>query len=307
MATRILVTGATGKQGGALINALLSSPSASSLDIFAVTRNTSSPASQALAARKITLIQGDIATSSTEIFSKLPTGPPLTAAFLVTTPAMPSLFGPAAPSEEAQAKPFITAASAAGVKHLVFTSVDRGANADTDPTEIAHFASKFRIEKFLLETSAKGKMQWTILRPVAFMDNYSNGIGGRIFTSMWSSVGERKLQLVSTKDIGKFAAKAILEPDVYSSRAIALAGDELSVEDAQKVFKEVVGREMPVGYWWVGALMMRLIGEVGMMFRWFRDVGYGADVQWCQQNGALNFGEWLRTESGFKEEVAKRN
>jgi uncharacterized protein YbjT (DUF2867 family) len=309
MSIRILVTGATGKQGGSLINSLLSSPSATSLNIFAVTRNASSPASLALAARKITLIEGDIATSSASIFSKVndvTKGQPLDAAFLVTVPTPPKPFGPKPPSEEEQALPFIDAAAASGVKHLVFTSVDRGVNSDTDPTVIPHFAAKYRIEEYLKKKSKDstlpggGNPTWTILRPVAFMDNFTNDFMGRTFASMWGSLGSKPLQLIATSDIGKFAARAVLDPTKYAGKAIPLAGDDLTLEGGKKVFKETLGTDMPVGYGFIGGLVKYMVTEVGVMFNWFATDGYTADVAWCRSEGALSFGEWLKTESQFK-------
>ena len=58
MSKAVLITGATGKQGGAVVNALLSSD----FTILAVTRNTASPSAQKLAQKspKIKLVQGDL-------------------------------------------------------------------------------------------------------------------------------------------------------------------------------------------------------------------------------------------------------
>jgi len=58
----LLVTGATGKQGGAVINALLNSPEAAGFNILAVTRDTASKSARALAQRSqyLKLVQGDL-------------------------------------------------------------------------------------------------------------------------------------------------------------------------------------------------------------------------------------------------------
>jgi nucleoside-diphosphate-sugar epimerase len=55
---RIVVTGATGKQGGALIKALLEK-SPQPFEIYAVTRNTTSGGAKALASKGVKLVQGD--------------------------------------------------------------------------------------------------------------------------------------------------------------------------------------------------------------------------------------------------------
>jgi nucleoside-diphosphate-sugar epimerase len=56
----ILVTGATGRLGGAVIRHLLASPAArNEFKIFALTDDPSSPAAQLLAQQDVTLIKGD--------------------------------------------------------------------------------------------------------------------------------------------------------------------------------------------------------------------------------------------------------
>jgi NAD(P)-dependent dehydrogenase (short-subunit alcohol dehydrogenase family) len=59
MSKAVLITGATGRQGGAVVNALLPS---SDFTILAVTRNTASPLAQKLVQKspKIKLVQGDL-------------------------------------------------------------------------------------------------------------------------------------------------------------------------------------------------------------------------------------------------------
>lgn len=56
----ILITGATGKQGGATINALLSSDRSDDVNILALTRNPDSASAKSLSHRGVTLIKGDL-------------------------------------------------------------------------------------------------------------------------------------------------------------------------------------------------------------------------------------------------------
>jgi uncharacterized protein YbjT (DUF2867 family) len=66
--------------------------------------------------------------------------------------------------EERQGKALVNAAIQTGVKHFVYTSVDRrGSQSDSDPTYAPHFISKHRVEKYLLEKSAGTDMTWIIL------------------------------------------------------------------------------------------------------------------------------------------------
>lgn len=62
----ILVTGGTGQQGGAVIDALLTSPT-DDLVVRALTRNTKSSAAQALTHRGVQLYRGDLTDSNSLI------------------------------------------------------------------------------------------------------------------------------------------------------------------------------------------------------------------------------------------------
>jgi uncharacterized protein YbjT (DUF2867 family) len=68
MSLRILVTGATGKQGGACVNALLAS--SNTHDIYAVTRTSKSPAAEKLAKRGVHVIEGNL-DDPDSIFAKI--------------------------------------------------------------------------------------------------------------------------------------------------------------------------------------------------------------------------------------------
>lgn len=285
---KILVVGATGQQGGAVIRAL--QEGSPSFQILALTRNASSKGAQALASKpNITVVEGDH-TSLGSIFEK---HKPIYGVFSVT----------AIPKEEEQAQPLIDESIKNGVEHFVFTSVDRGGEkSDTNPTDIGHFASKHRIEKMLLEKSDNGKkMPYTILRPVAFMDNLTPAFGGKMFTSMWAAVGEKPLQLISTHDIGVFAARAFRDPAAYKGRSIALAGDELNIEQARKVFQDTMGSPLPETYGFFGSGLKWMITEVGTMFNWFKTDGYGADIQALRREEPRlqTFSLWLKESSKF--------
>lgn len=241
-AKKLLIMGGTGKQGGAAIDALLKSQS--NYQILALTRNASSPSAQRLASNpKITVVEGD-ATSPASIFAA---HKPIYGVFCMTSTGKVS--------EENQAKPIIDAAVENGVEHFVFTSVDRGGSgrSEQNPTIIPHFVTKHRIEEYLKEKSAGSKTDWTILRPVAFMDNLTPDFMGKGFASMWGGLGSKPLQLISAHDIGVFAARAFNDPSAYKGRAISLAGDELNIEQAKKVFKQTEGYDMPETWGFVGA------------------------------------------------------
>jgi uncharacterized protein YbjT (DUF2867 family) len=295
---KFLIVGATGKQGGSVIDALLSKSSTSTtlFEIIALTRNKQSSSAQSLASKSsVSVVEGDLNKSS-DIFAK--TGP-IDSIFCMTLPGN-------AGDEEKQATNLIDAALTNNVKHFVFTSVDRGGPdvSERTPTNIPHFASKHHVEEYLKEKSAGSEsgMGWTILRPVAFMDNLVPGFVGRAFAAWWKQVGEKKLQLIAARDIGHFGATALLEPEKYKGRAIGLAGDELNYEEACAIFKEVEGYDMPTTFSWVGSALKLALKEMGTMFEWFRTDGYGVDIQALRKEypELQDFRTWLKESSKFQ-------
>lgn len=147
-------------------------------------------------------------------------------------------------------------------------------------------------------------MTYTILRPVAFMENLTPNFPGRVFATMWARLGDKPLQLVSTKDIGIFAAQAFAscDSDDYRNTAISIAGDELTQAQADEIFWKVLGRPMPRSYDFMATLLQKMIPEVAVMFQWFVDQGYGSDLRRCRwlNKNMLDFEGWLRKESGFE-------
>ncbi|KAI0846394.1 nucleoside-diphosphate-sugar epimerase family protein [Daldinia vernicosa] len=302
MSRAVLVTGATGKQGGAVVNALLKADA--DFEILALTRNAESPTAQRLAQKshKIKLLTGDM-DAPENIFSnaKEITEKPIWGVFSVQA----AIGRGASPrKEEVQGKALIDASIKNGVKHFVYSSVDRGgARSDDDPTDIPHFISKYRIEKYLLEKTKGGEMAWTILRPVAFFENLVPGFAGKLFATSWKITlkKDQKLQLIATSDIGFFAAEALRNPEQWKGKKLSLAGDELTYDQFATIFKEKTGDDLPTTYHFVATIILWMSKELGYMFRWFRNVGYGADIAALRtMNPDLkDFGTWLETDSQF--------
>ncbi|OCK82065.1 NmrA-like family protein [Lepidopterella palustris CBS 459.81] len=300
MSRVLLITGATGKQGGAVVNSLLDS----NFTILGVTRNASSPSALKLAAKhpKIKLVQGDLNDPTTlfknarEVIDQSIWG--------VFSVQVPMGGGQTPQTEERQGKDLIDASIANDVKYFVYTSVDRGGEkSSSNPTSIPHFASKHNVEKHLEEKTAKGEMQWTILRPTAFLDNLTPDMMGKIFATTWkASLGDKPLQCIATSDIGWFSAQAFMKPELYNRKSISLAGCDLTFAQANEIFKEKVGKDLPTTFGFVSSALLWAVKEVGVMFKWFKEEGYGADIADLKKMhpGLLDLGEWLEKESKFE-------
>ncbi|RDW91784.1 hypothetical protein BP5796_01178 [Coleophoma crateriformis] len=294
----ILVTGATGQQGGATINALIEAGALKTHSLIAVTRNRESGAAKKLEARGVKLIQGDLSDCPL-LFNKARAV--LGGGKDVRVWGVFSVQPLVGDAEETQGKALVDAALANQVELFVYTSVDRGgeARSPSNPTNVPHFITKHNIEKYLLaQSKAHGdKMKWVILRPVAFMENMVPGFPGKLMgTAFRVILGKKPLQLIATRDIGWYAARALLRPDEFAGRSISLAGDELNFAQVNALFKSEVGQELPQTMSFLARLIMWLAKDLGAMIRWFAAEGYGADVKALREEhpDLQSFRDWLR-------------
>ena len=186
--------------------------------------------------------------------------------------------------EEKQGNDMVDAAIANGVRHFVYTSVDRGgAQSDTNPTYVPHFISKHHVEQYLKAESAKTNMIWTILRPVGFLDALEPDFFGKVLGTILHQMGDKKLQFVSTKDIGVFAAMALTHPETFKNRAISLAGDEVNFKEADQVYRKLYNRHLPTTFSLLATGLRWMVPDLGLMVKWFIESGYGANIDECRR------------------------
>jgi uncharacterized protein YbjT (DUF2867 family) len=206
--------------------------------------------------------------------------------------------------EEKQGMGLVDCALQHSVKMFVYTSLDRGGEVKSwdNPTPIRHFITKHHIEHHLRD-KAGDDMMWAILRPTAFMDNWSPGFFGRVFSTVWkTTVRERKLQLVATKDIGIVASLVFFDPEKFNHRALSLAGDEMAYAEACDIFKAKTGHVMPESWEITAKGILTMLPEVKVMFNWFYTDGYAADIKALKElhPGLLSWAQWLETTSAHE-------
>ena len=282
----ILVTGATGRQGGAVTRHLL----ARGFTVRALTRDPNRSAARGLAARGVELAAGNL--DDARSLERACAG--VDGVFSVQ-----NFWEVGARREVAQGKNLADAAKQARVGHFVYSSVG-GAERHSG---IDHWESKWTIEQHIrtLELPA------TILRPAAFMENYYIDkveialLKGKLV----DAIGPHKpYQTIATDDIGAFAALAFTRPRDLIGRAIELAGSELTNPQAAEVFSRVLGK--PVRFQRLPLIMTRLaLGrEFYQMFRWFNDAGFQADIPALHRDypevPLMDLETWLRREGWDK-------
>jgi len=256
----VLVMGATGNQGGAVVQALLSKE----YDIRTLTRNPDSANAKKLAEQGVTVIKGDF--SDADSLQKAAAG--VDTLYAMTTP-----FEKGTAEETKQGVAIADAAKKAGVGHLIFGSV---ANADKN-TGIPHFDSKYEVEKHIKSLD----IPYTISAPVFFMDNFLSPWflpalkEGKLMMAM---PGDVALQQVSVKNIGEFVASLVERREKVFGQRIDIAGDELTGDQAAAIISKASGHEIK----YEGSdpeALRKDNADWADMFNWFIDVGYSADIQ----------------------------
>ena len=293
-----LVAGATGRQGGAVINALLSNPefNIDAKRVYAITRDAAGPSAQRLASRwtGINLVVGNLDKPDI-LFQQLDRSIiPRTAVFLAQAHG---------PTELSDAKLFIDAACSHGASYFVYSSVDRGGRerSDSDPSYCKTFSDKFYIEKHLeqVSTEKRQKMDYTIIRPTWFADNADWGFPGKLCMTGWRDwMKGKRMQVVTTKDIGRWAAEGLVRPDSTGIRnqALSVASDELSFEDIDAIFQKKTGQGVPVTLKWPAVLMIWLVKDLNTMFSFINERDYGADLPWLKERlEPTTFAQWVET------------
>ena len=249
----MFVTGATGKQGGAVVRGLM----ARGHTVRAFTRKADSPAAKALAEAGAKIFVGALEDRAS--LDKAIAG--VDAVFSMGTP-----FESGPEVEVRQGINVADAAKAAGA-YVVYTSV---ASADR-ATGIPHFDSKFRVEEHIRSIGVRA----AIIAPVYFMENVyfaADQLKAGVYATPLASA--RKLAQIAIDDIGACAIAALENPARYAGTRHDLAGDDVSGEDAVAILSRVSGK--PFKYFQIPMEMIReRMGDDGAkMYEWFERTGY---------------------------------
>lgn len=278
----ILVTGATGKQGGAVARGLIKRGHT----VRALTRKPDGAAAKALADAGARIVVGALEDRASLDRAVAGTD----AVFSMGTP-----FEQGPDVEVQQGVTVADAAKAAGA-YLVYTSV---ASADR-ATGVPHFESKYRVEQHIRSSGAKA----AIIAPVYFMENVyfaADQVRGGVYATPLKP--GRKLAQIAVDDIAQCAIVALEDPARFAGTRFDLAGDEVSGDDAVATLTRVTGR--PFSYFQIPMEMIRKgMGEDGaLMYEWFERTGYDVDrarlasvfpgVAWT------SFEDWARRQPGL--------
>lgn len=276
----ILITGATGQQGGAVAAAL----AGLEFELYALTRKPESPAARALAERGLTVVQGDLDDAGS--LRKALAG-------RWGVYAVQNTWEAGVAKEEEQGKRLATLAREAGVQHLVYSSVGSAHRS----TGIPHFENKWRVEQTIRGLAFPSHV---ILRPVFFMEN---------LVSPWFLNGDKLcaamrpdtvLQMIAVQDIGRYGARAFTDAAKLNRREIDIAGDALTMPAAARALRKGLGRaiefvQIPI------AEVRKNSEDLALMLEWFDRVGYDVDIPALQREFGIaptTLAEWAAARRG---------
>ena len=282
----VLVAGATGRQGGAVVRHMLPK----GWRLRALTRNPKSYAARQLAEKGVELAEGDMDD---------PASLERAARGVYGIYSVQDFWTVGARREVQQGKNLADVAKKASVEHFVYSSVG-GAERNTG---ITHWETKWVVEKHVRSLN----LPVTVLRPASFMETYHiteveiGLLKGKLADPIR---GDKPYQTIATDDIGAFAALAFERPKDFLGLDLEIAGSELTNIDAAKVFSRVLNR--PVKFQKLPLPTVRLVlgKEFYEMFHWFNSKGYQANIPELRRRypevRLHSLEDWLREDGWHK-------
>jgi uncharacterized protein YbjT (DUF2867 family) len=272
----IAVVGATGAQGSGLIHAILADPGGGFAP-RALTRNTGGDKARALAAQGVEVVAADLDDrASLERAFKGAYG-----AFCLTN--FWEHFS--AEKEVAQAENMARAAKAAGVRHVIWSTLEdtrRWVPLADDRMPTLH--GKYKVPHYDGKGEADAKFReqgvpTTFLLTSFYWENFiyfgsgpKRGEDSRL--ALTFPLGSAKLPAIAVEDIGKCAYAIFKRGDEFIGKTVGIAGEHLSGSEMASAMSAALGQE--VRYVDVPPEVYRGFGfpgadDLGNMFQFKRD------------------------------------
>ena len=271
----VLITGATGQQGGALARSL----AGKGFKLRGLTRKPEGDAAKKLSALGVELVQGDLDDAAS--LKKALQG--VWGVFGVQ-----NTWEAGVEKEEVQGIQLAKLAREASVSHYVYASVG---SAD-EKTGIPHFDNKSRVEDAV---RSLGFASHFISRPVFFMENVMGPWFLQGDKLMAGLKPDTKVQMVAVEDIGRVNAQAFIQSDKLNRREVDLAGDNVSMSTVATALSAKLGRPITFVSLPIEAVRQNS-ADLAAMLEWFESTGYSADIPALD----AEFGSMLRFEAWLK-------
>ncbi len=211
---RILVMGATGQVGGAVVRLLAGNPS---FDVVAAARNVQRAAHLGVPVTHLDLDDIDSFAPALQGVNRL---------FMATGYTVDML---------RQSKDLANSAKRAGVSHVVHLGA-----CGNDDTRVAHYGWHQFIERYIEWTG----MSFTHLRPEIFMQNLL-GYGGESYIKQGvirHYVGAARLSWVDCDDVAAVAAMCLLHPEQHQGQTYRMGYEAKTYDQVAESFTQVLGQ-----------------------------------------------------------------
>ena len=273
----IVVTGATGKQGGAVAERLL----ARGHRVRALTRDPDKPASRALAEKGAEVVRADL-----ENRASLEDALKGAAALF----SVQDFLEAGVEAEFRQGLNLTAAAAGSKIEHAVYS----GASTIDRNTGVPHLESKWRVER-----SVRGlDRPWTVFRPAAFMDNWEWDREAIRETGVvrYPIRPDTLYRQVAVADIAAMVVTAFEHPEVWAGQIMPLAGDVSSMQEITTALSRVLGRELRYEQMSWEQCVAEQGEELMLMYRYFDTFGMDGVPQYMHRfhPDAMTFDTYLR-------------
>ncbi|KAI1350048.1 hypothetical protein F5Y01DRAFT_165072 [Xylaria sp. FL0043] len=237
MVKLLTVFGATGQQGGALIDHILATPTLSSqFALRGVTRDASKPAAVALRERGVDIVEADL-----NIPSTLSVAVAGSYAIFAVTNFWESA---SAAVEISQGKAIADAAIAAGADQIIWSSLrDVKEMTGGKITTMKHFDSKAEVETYIRTLEIKSAFfipGWFMQNHLTMMRPKLESDGTYVLSLPWGP--STRLPLIDIRDTGKFIAPVLLEPEIYHGKRFTCATAFYTLTEMVDTWTKVTGR-----------------------------------------------------------------
>jgi len=269
---RVLVTGATGNQGGAVVDHLRDA--GTDFDVRGLTRDADGERARELAGRGVTMVEGDL--DEPESFRSHVAD--ADRVFTVT-----NFWTQGYENQVQQGKNLAAVASEEGVEQFVFSGVG-GHERDAG---VPHFDSAWEIDQHARELD----LPLTVLQPVFFFQNFEAFAediveDGTLALPLEEGVS---LQMIDVDDLGHAAAVALADPETFVGERYELAGDERTLSEAAEAFSTVTDVDVDAYHVPIEDAYDEFGEEFTVMCEWFNEEGYDADIDALEETFGFEF------------------
>jgi len=300
----IAVVGATGAQGGGLVRAILNDPSGG-YAVRAITRDVNSDKARALAKLGAEVVAGDVDDEAS--LQRAFTG--AHGAYCVTF--FWAHFSPA--KEIAEAGAMARAAKAAGVKHVVWSTLEDSRKwIPLSDARMPTLQEKYKVPHFDAKGEANALFTAAGVPTTFFLTSFywenliyfgmgpRKGADGKLVFAL--PIGERKFPSIGAEDIGRCAYGIFKRGAELIGRTVGVAGEHLTGHQMAAALGRAFGQ--PVSYYAMPFDAYRKLGfpgadDLGNMFQFNHDCAdYFCGARSLEFSRAVNpqlqsFDRWL--------------